>query len=127
MFAPSGKEIDVNTKAKIFADADHNGAGARVLVSQPSSYTPGPWRVDESAMKVRASNGLTVAEPFTKADAFLIAAAPDMLAALREVVFAETERLHAADNDRDYLAQQTRMATALAFARAVIAKATGAA
>ena len=105
-----------------------------------TQHTPGKWKAValKNGWAIKAKSGCVLAgvskfpdgaelAPQCLPNARLIAAAPDMLAALREVVFAETERLHAADNDRDYLAQQTRMATALAFARAAIAKATGAA
>lgn len=47
----------------------------------------------------------------------------ELLAALKELVFAETERLQGAETDSAYLAQQSAVATALTFARAAIAKA----
>lgn len=56
-------------------------------------HTPGPWEVRETRqfIKVISKDGITICSdedfpaPLDKADAHLIAAAPDMLAALKQV------------------------------------------
>ena len=78
-----------------------------------SAHTPGPWSVDYQREQVYGSNGSTVVYElnFSKADAQLIAAAPDLLEALTALV----------------LNCDAGSATvgALTDARAAIAKATG--
>lgn len=78
-------------------------------------HTPGPWYATEGEyedeFEVVASDGaVTIAQPPTEADADLIAAAPDLLAALQYIV---------AWNPEDWSAEQARD-----MARAAIAKAT---
>ena len=62
-----------------------------------TKHTPGPWKVEDrgqlNALTVHASDGLRIAlieysndRKIDEADAGLIAAAPDLLAALKELV-----------------------------------------
>jgi hypothetical protein len=71
--------------------AQHTQASGQAEIS---SHTPGPWHVSlargRSALAVDDSKGLEVAlltrpHGTTSADARLIAAAPELLAALREI------------------------------------------
>lgn len=86
-----------------------------------AGHTKGPWTVEPTefanesvAYDVKADDGaVLIACPPTKADADLIAAAPDMLAALEYIV---------AWNPADWSAE-----TARDMARTAIAKAKGAA
>lgn len=79
------------------------------------THTPGPWAIKQGT-RIEAADGTTVAAidrfiPPSGADAALIAAAPELLAAL--IAMIEMER-----------SEKNRLAT-LKLARAAIAKATG--
>lgn len=54
------------------------------------SHTPGPWVIDEDGRVMQSSNGANVSglvvRRMTTEDAYLIAAAPDLLAALKMVL-----------------------------------------
>jgi len=78
-----------------------------------SAHTPGPWSVDYQREQVYGSNGSTVVYElnFSKADAQLIAAAPDLLEALKDL-----KRQYAEHPDAFWDWSK---------ARAAIAKATG--
>lgn len=89
-----------------------------------SAHTPGPWLHGKSSDDIITPNGVGIASPCEnydedqwQADARLIATAPELLAALRDVLpLAEAYLRHAPahpDNGR------------LADARDAIAKATG--
>ncbi len=89
-----------------------------------TQHTPGPWvATGFEGIVVNASDGLTLALapgqpgnlPQMKANAALIAAAPDMLAAL-EAIMGESSR---DDDDHDVIA------TIQGICRAIIAKAKG--
>ena len=95
-------------------------------------HTPGPWTSmvtdtmgDTPALWdiVQRSSGGTVAEiqSHNPDDAALVAAAPDLLAALLEVV-AEWDARHA---DEDHRSGYTLDTGGIAQARAAIARATG--
>jgi hypothetical protein len=81
------------------------------------THSPGPWAVveilqPELSFTVTVNDGsFEVADVWGKSDARLIAAAPDMLTALRMV--------------EKRLAELNNSPTALSFARAAIAKAEG--
>ncbi len=49
-----------------------------------SDHMPGPWTIDDKRMKVTGPKGLAVCEPYTLADARLIAAAPDLLSLAKQ-------------------------------------------
>ena len=102
-----------------------------------SKHTKGPWKVDYTKQNVRAGLGVNVAfcgesgvygvngsqsvgVMEARANARLIAAAPDLLAALQSIAECCDED-HAA---RDYASRQTEIR---GIARAAIAKATGSA
>lgn len=74
-----------------------------------TKHTPGPWTADgeDSDWEINF-NGISIAEVYDEADARLIAAAPDMLAALEAV-------------EADYIKADLRV-----IVRAAIAKAKGA-
>ena len=79
-----------------------------------SKFTPGPWNVDvveKHLFGIEQASGMWVAEAYVKADARLIAAAPDLLAALK-ITAAMLEEL-----GFEQLGVET--------ARAAIARATG--
>lgn len=84
-----------------------------------SEHTPAPWHVDALDGTVYAANHRTV--PQNDADARLIAAAPDLLAALAEAA----PRLEQAliDEPEDYDNHELR--AVCSQIRAAIAKATG--
>lgn len=109
-----------------------------------SEPTPGPWRVDESyldgpLLDVVAQGGLTVcgcgrpSEDNAEANARLIAAAPDLLAAsvnLLDALYGPRECTHGNDGDEDICdgcAFQREKAAGLVASelRAAIAKAEG--
>lgn len=83
-----------------------------------SKHTPGPWRrgTGSDANRVFDSQGRIVAERTGYADGHLIAAAPDLLAALHNL--ADTSRAYLAHMDAEDI-------TALEIARIAIAKAEG--
>ena len=92
-----------------------------------SKHTPGPWIVVSRGMfspKVVDANGLGICHtpyagaPPAEANAHLIAAAPDLLEALRSIADCCDEE-HAA---RDYASRQAEIR---GIARVAIAKATG--
>jgi hypothetical protein len=69
-----------------------------------SAHTPGPWRIKEMPNReglicVVPDNNLAVADCCDIADARLIAAAPELLAALLDVLDADGD-LYAMDFDR---------------------------
>jgi hypothetical protein len=79
-------------------------------------HTPGPWRVDFGGIYIRAEDGTRICEygidePY-EANARLIAAAPELLAALQRI----------ASSDNPY----EPCGWAIKTAQAAIAKATGA-
>lgn len=87
-----------------------------------SQHTPGPWYVTPDACAVYEKDGLgyradtichIVGHPFTRANARLVAAAPEMLAALESLVA------------KNYGQPQGVTVPALDIARAAIARATG--
>lgn len=78
-----------------------------------SAHTPGPWQVIGSTVY---GNALRARLPHNGADARLIAAAPDLLEALREIADQAEYRLRKGPDNGD---EQT-----LRIARAAIAKAT---
>jgi hypothetical protein len=78
-----------------------------------SAHTPGPWQVIGSTVY---GNALRARLPHNGADARLIAAAPDLLAALRDMLSAYM-------GDRDMSAEDCLNAADRAVA--AIAKATG--
>lgn len=91
------------------------------MMKRNVKHTPGPWSAEESPeseyfdVKVHMSRGyLGVATYNSRADANLIAAAPDMLAALRGVLAHMEAR-----------GLDTYGAGEFAFVRAAIAKAEG--
>jgi len=93
--------------------------------------TPGPWAVDSTKSfyvmgpaRLSEQAGLThgpfICNASTQANARLIAAAPDLLDALRELV-AEWDTLHA---DEDHRTGYTLDTYGISAARAAITKAT---
>ena len=83
-------------------------------------FTPGPWRAEFGAdayFHISCADGLDL--PDTKANARLLSAAPDLFAALTEIVAASDVYDESAAADK-------RCAVALKKARAALAKATGA-
>lgn len=92
-----------------------------------AAHTPGPWEVytDGATLRVRGAGGVVIAStgaagnPSAVANSYLMAAAPDLLAALRKT--AETLRfacLAITDHDaRGYALEQVTAANA-AIARA---------
>jgi len=105
------------------SNSDHlaNAASSRV-----QGYTPGPWAQDKYGDVVTRSGAMLVAEGValggrsteeTRANARLIAAAPDLLAELQNIANADTSKW---DDPSDFKAwAQNR-------ARAAVAKAIGA-
>ena len=99
-------------------------------MTKSAGHTPGPWTAFEygsprNSYYVRAVNGeIVISGPSlnnkraSKADAVLIAAAPDLLAALR--CFIEDERFHVGIGGNPIVVDKM-----IAAARAAIAKATG--
>lgn len=83
-----------------------------------TQHTPGPWRTAQvdGLIRIRDGDGDHVADSYFQADSRLIAAAPDLLAALE--LF-----------DRAVLSNRTNlsreMQDAIAAARAALAKAKG--
>jgi hypothetical protein len=81
-----------------------------------NAHTPGPWQVEKGRDKTHpysvTGDGFDLARCVTVDDAALIAAAPDMLAALKAM-------LHRFGDSTDRTTQAERMALA------AIAKATG--
>lgn len=88
-----------------------------------TEHTPGPWRMakhpPESAGIVVSKTGHAVALVWEKEDAALIAAAPEMLAALRGLL-AEFDKFSRYGSPIARAANEART-----LARAVIARATG--
>lgn len=88
-----------------------------------AQHTPGPWKAESFAgqfnvwpISRKKPDGSAVTYHCTKADAHLIAAAPELLAALVEVMGRVPPDLERAD---------AAMNRAMTAARAAIAKATG--
>lgn len=52
----------------------------------PPQHTPGPWHFNAWRGEVLAAEGFIVAETVTLSNGDLIAVAPDLLAALRDIV-----------------------------------------
>ena len=85
-----------------------------------TEHTPGPWRIGALVHEVHAADGSLVAELASRGEKYretrhnarLIAAAPDLLEALRWIASCECED----DGDNDYIYSKAREA---------IAKATG--
>lgn len=83
-----------------------------------SAHTPGPWAL--RGYQIRAENGLgkhVATYQVGEADGRLIAAAPELLEALKEVAAGRLDHEHGLDDFHD---------RARAIARAAIAKAEGA-
>jgi hypothetical protein len=90
-----------------------------------TTHTPGPWKAEQFADRInvwpisrKKPDGSAVAYDMTAADARLIAAAPDLLAACQDVLreYAEFAGLWTIDTESD----------GVTACRAAIAKATGA-
>jgi hypothetical protein len=104
-------------------------AGSSFSTQAPSKFTAGPWSIRAQMpewLYVTAGHTNVAAIKSTgttasKANAGLIAAAPDMLAALREI---ETICTESAGDCRKRMG--TRVGNSLVAARAAIRKATGA-
>lgn len=93
-----------------------------------TTHTPGPWNWNGTCLVAEPTrdypDGYAVAKVFNESDVALIAAAPDLLAALRGVVLCADARGDAEPLD----AYQTRAAMLpgqIARAYAAIARATG--
>jgi hypothetical protein len=97
-----------------------------------NKHTSGPWSVDPSksfyvfgparlSKQAGLSHGPFICNASSQANAHLIAAAPDLLYALRELV-AEFDSRHA---DEDHRTGYTLDTGGIAAARAAIARATG--
>jgi hypothetical protein len=94
-------------------------------------FTPGPWNVQSHDLQQRIKAGAaTIALPCMNdhvsalqcsANARLISAAPDLLAALEELI-AEWDAMHA---DEDHRTGYTLDTGGIRMARAAIARATG--
>ncbi len=86
-------------------------------------HTQGPWVADAVSsdtflIHVEHHTMWMVAKTYTKADADLIAAAPDLLEALKELAFIVETVAHLQGRERELLPTADR-------ARAAIARATG--
>ena len=85
-----------------------------------SKHTPGPWQVEDytinRTMRAIGTNKCTVAGAYAEADARLIAAAPDLLEALRALV--------ADVDERDYKLHSSTLLAMMNAMRAIY-KATG--
>jgi len=66
-----------------------------------AGHTPGPWKVAKKTNFVETATGSFIAE-CREQDARLIAAAPDLLAALQDIVTAQAE--HYGDGMRLHMA-----------------------
>lgn len=100
-----------------------------------SKHTPGPWNIAQESIDkewhiVTASGGRIMANVHIEAgnemdaaNARLIAAAPDLLAACKDVARQANMNIDADDPDNWHLAEITRSAVELVFA--AIAKAEG--
>jgi len=94
-----------------------------------TAHTPGPWKRDENFWLVGPNNHYVVrVGASSPADARLIAAAPDLLAALRVVAGIPIENFGKGDRPADILmawdGHELKVSDVLA-ARAAIAKAEG--
>lgn len=83
-----------------------------------SKHTQGPWEVSLGRQIVSSHDGMLVADVQSRADARLIAAAPELLDALCAIADCCEETRQ----DRDYLSRKTEIR---GIARHAIAKATG--
>jgi hypothetical protein len=98
-----------------------------------SKHTPGPWKAETFAGRInvwpvtrRKPNGTAIAYECSKDDARLIAAAPELLAALRPFAnLADWPELTAAFAAQVLPHERQPLLDAFANARALIAKATG--
>ena len=87
-----------------------------------SKHTPGPWEVDgvkfQGGYYFAQDNHLILGSAYREADAHLIAAAPEMLAALRELV-DDIEGPYAYDDDfkRIPMELERRITTLIAKAK----------
>ncbi len=98
-------------------------------------HTPGPWnkiqRTDHTAASIRTESGISVATAFssefdqTKANASLIAAAPELLEALARLEFAAQCRDNTMGDPSRLIQVKAELASAARQARDAIAKATG--
>lgn len=96
-------------------------------------HSPAPWRAPRGSVGIFAANGdhvCTMEAPFGipesfEADAAMIAAAPDMLAALRAVVAADDANMADAVDYRTGHGEFASLRRAAGLARAVIARAEG--
>lgn len=94
------------------------------------SHTPGPWKVagqgdGNQQLPILASRHIIAAvrDDGRLADAYLIAAAPDLLAACKALFDAQSSRKHPLGDPNEGIA--TKCAEAASKARAAIAKAEG--
>lgn len=96
-------------------------------------FTPGPWHVGmrpgpiiygEKGEQVADLCARLVPDEETRANARLITAAPELLAALRAILAAEPSSARTA-NGKDLERHEERQARLIRPARAAIAKATG--
>ena len=92
-----------------------------VKINNELKHTPGPWTQDRNVIEDAAGNEIARVSyersGYVQANARLIAAAPDLLEALRALTNAERD--YASD---PCLATRVQMDAALASARAAIAK-----
>ena len=79
-----------------------------------TQHTQGPWRTEGAC--IHAGNGHRIAEVKRAHDMSLIAAAPELLAALRQIVSLQA---------RDYETPEDMLMAQVEIARAAIAKAEG--
>lgn len=80
-----------------------------------TQHTPGPWELDDEFVVYGSNRAIAWVYPtqFQSGDAALIAAAPDLLAALK---VARTDLLELAENDQHLAPAIERIDTALAKA-----------
>lgn len=96
-----------------------------------AQHTPGPWRVDnDGTVSAQRPHGIAFiaevdgGENHNAADGSLIAAAPELLAALRAIIEPNNKRAVRFDSSRQYYVADIE-AGELERARAAIAKAGG--
>lgn len=91
-----------------------------------SKHTPGPWRprFDTEWPQVETTTGLSICEVRRAADAYVLSAAPDLLAALIEATH-ERRCSKGVRMEGDCLQAGDEKPCRICRARAVIAKATG--
>ena len=90
-----------------------------------AKHTPGPWTAHPATHRISDRDGVIVTQSFSAADARLIAAAPDLLAALRALVEVaegyEKSDTEAAEDS----GEEPYVAPRIKAARSAIARATG--